>query len=122
MDERGFAERLKAAIEFRGYTQGQLESRTEYVGEKVSQSYISRLVQGKQSPSLSVLVALAQALDVSLDWLAGLPKRDPQELDPIEDKLLASFRKIEDEDVRQLVLGFVEQQIKIDKKIKGERT
>lgn len=115
--ERGdFPDRLDAAMYLRDLTPKGLAHRAD-----ISQRYVNALLAGeRKDPGLSIMMALAKALDVSLDWLAGLPRRAPTELDPMEDKLLTMFRQIEDPDVRELVLGFVEQQIEIDKKIRRE--
>jgi len=55
-------------------------------------------------PSVRRAAALAQALDVPLDWLAGLPKRNPKELEPDEEEALGVFRSLPYETARREAL------------------
>jgi transcriptional regulator with XRE-family HTH domain len=104
MEAHTFGERLKQAIDRRGFSQGQLEHKTKVLGKKVSQSYVSRLTKDKQNPTWAVAVILARALSVSLDWLAGLPSRTPGELLPDEQELLRLCREELDEGARDILL------------------
>lgn len=63
----GFPENLATIRKERGLSQQQL-------GEKVSidKRLISRYETGKTAPSIDVAIALAKALNVSLDWLTDL--------------------------------------------------
>jgi len=68
-----FGDRLKAAREQHGWTKQTLAT---MVG--VSDVSIGYFEHGKKWPSVPTLIALAQALDCSLDWLCGLTdKLDP---------------------------------------------
>jgi len=62
----------------------------------VGQSHISQIILGKTRPRIDVAISLADALDVSLDWLAGRERKSPQELTPEEEHLLALFRQFDD--------------------------
>lgn len=89
----GIGERLQTLLDMRGWTHGMLASRSG-----VSRNYISKIIKGtRKDPGLSIMAALAQALDVSLDWLAGLPPRNPDALDPDEAQLVDCYRRIASE-------------------------
>jgi transcriptional regulator with XRE-family HTH domain len=62
-----FASLVLAALDRRGWTQPELADRSG-----VSQASVSRMVSGKQAPSLDAAAKIARALDLSLDELAGL--------------------------------------------------
>lgn len=61
--------RLRQAIRLRGY-------KDEYVAHhlKIQKSSISAWINGKSLPSTEKLIALADFLDVSIDWLLGRDK------------------------------------------------
>lgn len=62
-----FAERVQHALEVREMTQADLARLTG-----MSQAVISQIVSGKtKDPHFSRVVAIAKALDVSLNYLAG---------------------------------------------------
>ncbi|MCL6563287.1 MAG: helix-turn-helix domain-containing protein [Firmicutes bacterium] len=65
--EKVFAARLAEARKAQGLTKRALAAR---VG--LSERAIGRFEQGHMLPSAENLVALAQALDCSVDWLLGL--------------------------------------------------
>jgi transcriptional regulator with XRE-family HTH domain len=96
----GFAQRLRQLMATRGLTQAALE-----VKSGVSQSHISKLLQGKRDPTLKKLVGLAQGLDVSLDELAGLPQRAAETLTADEQELVMAYRQIGDEMIRGFILN-----------------
>ena len=60
------SQNVKAAMDNSGMTRYQLHKKT-----KIDEAQLLRWYAGKQTPSLVSLVALAEALDVSLDSLAG---------------------------------------------------
>lgn len=73
----------------------------------VSQRYINALLKGERnSPTIRVAAALARALSVSLDWLAGMPKQNPGQLDPDEAELLKLYRSLPDYE-KPAILGSV---------------
>lgn len=61
-----FQRRLKAAMKARGLSYCQLSEAAE-----VSHATIYGYLEAKRLPRLDILVAIAETLDVSLDWLAG---------------------------------------------------
>src|SRR5438445_9668360 len=61
-----FAERLKAARELRNLSQSKLAEKAE-----LQPSAISHFEIGNRSPSFDNLKRLADALDVTMDYLAG---------------------------------------------------
>jgi len=71
----------------------------------VSHRHINALTSGeRKDPSLSIATMLARALGVSLDWLAGLPKGNPGQLEPDEKHLLDLYRRLPP-DGQRLMLG-----------------
>lgn len=60
------AARLRSARTEAGLSQAQL---AEAAG--VTQAHVSQWESGRRTPHIDSLVKLADALDVSLDWLAG---------------------------------------------------
>ena len=97
MKTHGFGQRLDQVLTSRELTQGQLST---YSG--VGQSHISQIIRGLKTPRLDVAMALARALDVSLDWLADLPPREPRALEPAEEELLKAYRELDD--AQQMVI------------------
>ena len=65
-----FGDRLRAAREAAGMTQGELSH-----AAKTTQQDISLMERGEIEPGLDRFVRLADALGVSLDWLAGRAAR-----------------------------------------------
>jgi len=62
---------------------------------KISRSHINGFLQGSHNKmTLENWIKIARVLDVSLDWLAGLPVRDKERLEPDEDELLRLWRKV----------------------------
>jgi transcriptional regulator with XRE-family HTH domain len=94
--------RLREAMDIRRKTQERLAAETG-----VSQSHISRIVNGEREPTVDIAVRLAYALDVSLDWLCGLPPAPDSPLEPDEGELLASYRAITTESARAIALNLV---------------
>jgi transcriptional regulator with XRE-family HTH domain len=64
------AERVSAARQRAGLTQAELAEATGVTDET-----ISRIERGRYEPAVSTLFRLAEALDVSLDYLAGERER-----------------------------------------------
>lgn len=82
-------ERLIGAMELRGMTQKQLALKAH-----VSGGHISRILSAEKEPGVKIAAQLAAALDVSLDWLCGLPERTPGALAPDEDELLKLYQEL----------------------------
>jgi transcriptional regulator with XRE-family HTH domain len=85
-------ERLRAAREARGLTQDELAVRLGF-----GQSQMNKYENGKSDPTPEVLVRLATALEVSVDWLLGLVDAPdghltPAALSPQEQRLIAAWR------------------------------
>lgn len=99
VNNTGFGRRVEQLLASRQWTQGQLSA---YSG--IGQSHISQVIRGLKTPRLDVAMALARALDVSLDWLAGLPPQEPGILEPDEEELLKAYKAL-DEAHRKVVLG-----------------
>lgn len=92
-----FGARLRAARDRRGMTQAQL---AEAIGAYPSQ--ISNYENGEKVPEGETMVALSDALDVSLDELArGTPREEPDEVRDV--RLRASVRELEASADRKLI-------------------
>lgn len=61
-----FAPRLRAAMSWRGMSQAELARKAG-----VTECLVSTHANGKNLPTLNTCVLYAQAMNVSLDWLAG---------------------------------------------------
>lgn len=62
------------------------------MGEGVNQSMVSMIETGRNRPSFARATEIARALDVSLDWMAGLTD-DPTPAARLTRELLAIGRK-----------------------------
>jgi transcriptional regulator with XRE-family HTH domain len=71
------ARRVSVARQRAGLTQAELAEATGVTDET-----ISRIERGRYEPAVSTLFRLAEALDVSLDYLAGEKDRDRSEKRP----------------------------------------
>lgn len=99
MRDNTFGARLGQVIEQRELTQGQVELKTG-----LGQGHISQIISGKRRPRIDIAVALARALGVSLDWLAGLPPQPGVDtLEPDARELVEAYSRL-DEAHRQVVL------------------
>jgi len=96
--------KLREAMGIRRKTQEELASEAG-----VSQPHISRILSGEREPTIDIVVRLAYALDVSVDWLCGLPLADEGALAPDEGELLAAYRAIRGEPARAIALKFVKE-------------
>lgn len=77
-----FSDRLKQAISVRGYTQERLASEA-----KITQSYISRMINGQKEPSERLLDSLSAILKVNVEWLKT--GDGPMEAEPTLEEALA---------------------------------
>ena len=75
----------------RGWTQDDLALRAG-----VRQQHVSQMVNGLRTPGLRTMTRLAEALRVTLNYLAGLPEPAPAVLSPGEDELLTRYRALND--------------------------
>lgn len=67
-----FAIRLLRAKSLRGINQLQLACRLE-----MNPSAVHKWEQGRATPSMETLIRLAKVLDVSTDYLCGMPSPEP---------------------------------------------
>lgn len=100
-----FARQLAKALRDRDMSQNAL---SVYSG--VDQSTLSKLLKGRRTnPGMDLVVPLARALRVSLDWLVlGLDAKDAPQLPPDEDALLAAYRSAASDDYRAAILETVQ--------------
>ncbi len=85
----------------RNWTQSDL---ARYSG--LRQAHISQIINAERRPRFELMIPLARALDVSLDWLAGLPPKEPGVLEPDEEELLKAYQALDDAH-RKVVLDMV---------------
>ena len=71
MPQNLFAERLAQAMEDKGLKQVDLIQVVVQRGNKLGKSQLSQYLSGKTIPRADVMAMLADALDVSVDWLGG---------------------------------------------------
>ncbi|MHB1357003.1 MAG: helix-turn-helix transcriptional regulator [Anaerolineae bacterium] len=103
------SERLRSQLGMRGVGAGWLALRTG-----ISRRYINALIAGDRiSPSLEMAASIAQALGVSLEWLAGLPPRTAGTLQPDEEYLLSLYRSIPNPDARRMFIEITKSQVKL---------
>lgn len=67
MDNTSFSKVIKELIDTRGISQKWLADEAE-----TTEATISRYVAGKTQPEISIVVKIAKALSVSVDYLCGL--------------------------------------------------
>jgi transcriptional regulator with XRE-family HTH domain len=67
MDNERFARTLEELIESRGISQKRLS-----VDAGTTEATISRYIAGKNQPEIKIVVRIAKALNVSVDYLCGL--------------------------------------------------
>jgi transcriptional regulator with XRE-family HTH domain len=104
-------ERLQSVMDMRELTQGQVALKTG-----VEQSHISLILAGKRNPRIDKVIALARGLDVSLDWLCDLPRRESNPETPDEKELLDAYRQIQNPDIKRMILNSAKDGVKIEGK------
>lgn len=95
-----FRRRLRAARELRGLSQADLADRAGLL-----QSAVSHYETGSRRPSFTNLRRIAEAMEVTTDYLVGRAKR-PDVVDPSEEPLLRDFERLSLSD-RQLARDLV---------------
>jgi transcriptional regulator with XRE-family HTH domain len=95
-----FPERLRAARDLRGYSQGDLAERA-----KMPPSSIAHFESGSRKPSFETLRRLANALEVTTDYLLG--RVDQPSLAEAGDPLFRDVGKLTGRD-RELAKDFLE--------------
>lgn len=113
MLDMSIGERVKALRQQHDWSQGQLllqATRFMPGGEPFDRSTLSRLENGERNPSAVIVVALAQALSTSTDYLLGLaadpsPTAQPAYPVPLPDvaPFVAALNALPDEPRRRLV-------------------
>lgn len=91
-----FPERLRSARELRGLSQSQLADRSG-----LQPSAISHFEQDRRSPSFDNLKRLANALNVTTDYLLGRTD-DPAVCGPVGDQLFRHAEKLSAADLEML--------------------
>lgn len=71
MDSSTFSQRMKSAMDSKGYKQVDLLKRAEAAGIKLGKSQVSQYVSGDAVPRKNIGEFIANALDVDIDWLYG---------------------------------------------------
>ncbi len=66
-----FAERLQSRLKAKGWTNSHLVVALSEAGLPVHENSVSRWVNGSRQPRFEYIPALADALDVTTDWLLG---------------------------------------------------
>ena len=95
-----FGERFAGLLGLQGWSHETLAYRLE-----VSYNHIGKIIKGQRKDlGLGKAHAIAQALNISLDWLATGETRAPEELTPEEQTLLDNYRRIETDHIRAFVL------------------
>ena len=87
-----FSERLKAARELKGFSQTDLAKRT-----KLQPSAISHFENNRRSPSFHNLRRLADALEVTVDYLLGRAE-EPKNLNLVSEQLFRDFKQMTEND------------------------
>lgn len=92
-----FGNRIRAARGHRGWTQDALGERAS-----LNPKYIGELERGQRNPSLTVVVALALALDVEVGELVG-DAVTVQAREALERELAERAARLDTEELRRLV-------------------
>ena len=71
MDSSTFSQRMKSAMDSKGYKQVDLLKRAEAAGIKLGKSQVSQYVSGDAVPRKNIGEFIANALDVDINWLYG---------------------------------------------------
>jgi len=100
-----FPERLKTAREQRGFTQGELAKKAS-----LQASAISHFETGGRKPSFNNLKRLADALEVTIDYLLGRTN-DPGGIGPTTDRLHRHLEQLSESD-RATAEGIIELLVK----------
>ena len=107
-----FSENLKSIMNMRGVNQKWLS-----VESNTPEATISRYVNGVHKPNIDIVVDIAKALNVSVDYLLGLtPLSDIlQKTDPEINILISGYCKAGERD-RKLIWGLLEDYISPEEK------
>ena len=102
LDAEAMSRRIAQALSLRGWTQSDLSARSG-----VTTGHISMILSGNRArPSADVVYRLAGALEVSADWLLGLPSRtELGTLPPDEAELLHLYRIIPNQLIKDMMVS-----------------
>jgi transcriptional regulator with XRE-family HTH domain len=104
-----FGERLADLLDKRGLKPAVLALRA-----KLSSRYINMLISGeRKKPSFAAAVKIATALNVSLEWLAGIPPKDKTVLSPDEEYVIQLYRSIPEGDKRRMFIQVTRDAVKM---------
>lgn len=101
MDKRLFAERIDIALRLNGMKPADLSKKTG-----IQDGLISKFRSGKQGASVNSLKALAEALNVSPEWLMGYDV--PMELKSVEPTVLQAMYEKLDPDQQKMILSYAQ--------------
>lgn len=104
-----FGERLTGILDTRGMKPAVLAFRS-----KLSARYVNMLLSGERDkPSFKAVVAIARTLNVSLEWLAGIPPKDKTVLSPEEEYVIQLYRSIPGGDKRRMFIQVTRDAVKM---------
>lgn len=95
---RVIASRLRATAKARGWTQGQVhyQANQGQPEEIVSMATVSALLRGSiNNPGIGTVLAVARAMDLTLDQVVGITPLPETTLVPVEDDLAERVRRLE---------------------------
>ncbi|MDR0248730.1 MAG: helix-turn-helix domain-containing protein [Oscillospiraceae bacterium] len=97
--DKTFARQLKKIMDERGMTQKWLSDRAG-----VNAPTVSRYLGGKNLPEVHIIMALAKALNVTVDYLCGLTdtERKPESLGSEQALLLKCYERADAQDKKTL--------------------
>jgi len=97
-----FSSRLQHIMELKHVTQYDLARLTG-----TTQGNISYILNEGRSPRVDLAARIARALDVELDWLCGLTRREGDALDAEERLMLDAFRRLDRLELRRAAIEAV---------------
>lgn len=100
---KNIGDRIKERRKQLGYTQKELAKIIN-----TAQTHISELENSNRQPSVDTLKRLAEALETTVDTLAGeLSLLHGEDLDALELKLINALRLLEDDKREQVITGLL---------------
>ncbi|MCX7122742.1 MAG: helix-turn-helix transcriptional regulator [Gammaproteobacteria bacterium] len=105
-----FFENLRKAREIRGLSQGDLAKKA-----KLLPSVISLFENNKRKPSFDNLKNLADALDVSTDYLIGRVNELNESVNSTSDVLHRNLHQVQNDDNRAILQSFIDMLIDREK-------
>ena len=102
----GFGDRLRTAIQKKGYTQKELSEILQ-----VNQDTITNYIKEKSFPKADMLLNICDLLDISIDWLikgqehkseTKMDFSDVQQLTEIEKEIIKIYRELDSRDREEI--------------------